>query len=49
MGLGEDYYDQFYRWYSNLSAIDQYEYAEKNPLPVDWVDLYQTIKEHPWV
>jgi hypothetical protein len=44
MGPGEDYYDQFYRWYSNLPAREQDDYALRNPVPTDWVDLYQTIR-----
>ncbi|AHE52329.1 hypothetical protein NX02_02855 [Sphingomonas sanxanigenens DSM 19645 = NX02] len=49
MGPGEDYYDEFYRWFSNLSAAEQAHYALNNPPPVDWVDLYEIIKEHPWI
>ncbi|MGY2732757.1 hypothetical protein ACVWYO_000431 [Sphingomonas sp. UYP23] len=49
MGPGEDYYDQFYQWYSNLSASEQGDYALRNPVPDDWIDLYQTIKDHPWL
>jgi hypothetical protein len=49
MGAGEEYYDAFYRWFSSLSPTEQSDYALKYPVPDDWTDLYQTIKEGPWV
>jgi hypothetical protein len=49
MGAGEGYYDEFYHWYSELSASEQDDYALKNPVPADWAKFYQTIRLHPWL
>lgn len=48
MGGGEDYYDQFYRWFSRLTPDEQVAYAIANKPPVGWRKFYETIKEHPW-
>jgi hypothetical protein len=48
MGGGEEYYDQFYRWFSGLTPDEQEAYASANEPPAGWRKLYQTIKEHPW-
>jgi hypothetical protein len=49
MGMGEDYYNQFYRWFSNLSAIEQDNYALANPPPSGWANVYKNIASHPWL
>jgi hypothetical protein len=49
MGDGEDYYNQFYRWFSSLPAAQQDEFARTNKPPSEWRDLYATIQAHPWV
>ena len=49
MGDGEDYYNQFYRWFSALSEPEQEAFARANEPPPEWSDLYTTIKAHPWL
>jgi hypothetical protein len=49
MGDGEQYYDQFYRWFSALSASEQDAFAGANQPPSGWADLYTTIKANPWL
>ena len=48
MGGGEDYYNQFYRWFSNLDAEKQDAYALENNPPFGWRKIYTTIRKHPW-
>jgi hypothetical protein len=48
MGDGEDYYNEFYRWFSTLPAADQDAFARVNPPPSEWRNLYETIKADPW-
>jgi hypothetical protein len=48
MGGGEDYYNDFYRWFSALTPAEQDAYAQSNEPPLAWRDLYSTIKAHPW-
>lgn len=49
MGDGEDYYNQFYRWFSALPVTEQDAYARSNEPPSGWRNLYATIKLHPLV
>ena len=49
MGEGEDYYNQFYRWFSVLHEAEQDAFARTNEPPPEWRELYATIKTHPWV
>lgn len=48
MGRGEEYYDEFYRWFSNLDAVGQSNYILAHPEPVEWKGFYTTIINHPW-
>jgi hypothetical protein len=48
MSAGEDYYDQFYRWFSGLSPAEQDAYARANEPPSGWRHLYETIRQHAW-
>jgi hypothetical protein len=36
MGRGEDYLDQFSKWFGSLSHAEQEAYARANPLPRAW-------------
>jgi len=49
MGPGEDYYFEFYRWFSGLSNAEKAAYSEANQPPSGWQDLYKIIIEDPWV
>jgi hypothetical protein len=46
MGHGEDVYNRFYQWLSQLSDEQVAEYAEKYPEPRGW--QYAQIRAHPW-
>jgi hypothetical protein len=48
MGDGEEYYNQFYRWFSALPAAEQDAYVSSNEPPSGWRDLYTIIKRQPW-
>ena len=48
MGRGEDYYNDFYKWFSGLLPIEQEAYALANEPPRGWLNLYDTIRQHPW-
>ena len=48
MGCGEDYYNQFYRWFSGLHPAEQDQYSRVNEPPQGWGELYDTIRKHPW-
>ncbi len=48
MGEGEGYYDQFYRWFSDLSPAEQSTFALSHAPPSGWENLYETIRKHPW-
>lgn len=49
MGYGEEYYNQFYKWFSRLDSNAQITYAADNPEPDDWAGIYERIKSHPWL
>jgi hypothetical protein len=48
MGRGEDYYNEFYKWFSVLGATERYLYALGHPEPADWKGFYATIVSRPW-
>lgn len=48
MGSGEEYYNEFYRWFSGLSGAEQAAYSLANKPPSGWHNLYDTIINHPW-
>lgn len=48
MGRGEDYYNDFYKWFSGLLPSEQEAYALANEPPRGWLNLYDTIRQHPW-
>ena len=48
MGGGEEYYDQFYRWFSNLSHMTQDDFAQSHLPPFGWEDIYKNIRQNPW-
>jgi hypothetical protein len=48
MGPGEEYYNQFYRWFSALSRADQHEYSSAHEPPSGWKNIYEAIGQHPW-
>lgn len=48
MGPGEDYYDEFYRWFSSLHKDAQSGYIEENPEPPGWQRFYERILSSPW-
>jgi dienelactone hydrolase len=48
MGPGESYYDQFYRWFSDLDEAARRDFMNRNPEPSDWTGIYATIVRHPW-
>jgi len=48
MGSGEDYYNEFYRWFSNLGEAARRDFVSRHPEPSDWQGIYATIIEHPW-
>ena len=49
MGLGEDLYNNFYRWFSGLSDEAARAYEADKPEPADWRGFYQRIRQSPWV
>lgn len=49
MGHAEDYYDQFYRWFSKLEENERQQFIQENPEPSDWSGFYRTIIVHPWL
>ena len=36
MGRGEEYYNEFYRWFSALTPAEQEEYVRSNAPPYEW-------------
>ncbi len=48
MGSGEDYYLEFYRYYSRLSEEDATDYAREYPEPRGWHGKYAQIRANPW-
>jgi hypothetical protein len=49
MGGGEEYYDEFYRWFSKLTPNVQTEFQLSNPEPQPWKGTYKIMKDHPWL
>ena len=49
MGAGEEAYDQFYKWFSGLTASERLEFARTNPEPPDWAGFFKMITDHPWI
>lgn len=49
MGYGEDYYDEFYKWFSRLDLATWTDYAENFPEPIEWKGFYKMIMDHPWI
>lgn len=48
MGPGQDYYWDFYRWFSGLPDAEKTAYAKAYPPPAGWDHLYRMIIEDPW-
>jgi hypothetical protein len=48
MGYGEDLYDVFYQWFSNLTDAQADDFAGRNPEPTEWSGQYAMIRAHPW-
>ena len=48
MGYGEEYYDTFYRWFSNLSETERTHFEIENPEPQEWKGFFRMIAERPW-
>ncbi|MBL6852261.1 MAG: hypothetical protein ISS15_00920 [Alphaproteobacteria bacterium] len=49
MGDGEDTYNDFYKWFSRLTAAERVEFVRANPEPEGWVGFYEMIADHPWL
>lgn len=49
MGYEEEYYDQFYKWFSNLIAPEQDGFVARNPEPNGWEGFYDMIRKNPWL
>lgn len=49
MGRGEEYYDQFYQWFSALPAGEQAAFRRKYAEPRGWKGFYETIIQNPWL
>jgi len=49
MGGGEDYYDNFYHWFSRLNEASRNELMSQFPEPEDWKGFYEMIIDHPWI
>lgn len=48
MGYGEEYYDTFYQWFSDLSEIERARFEAENPEPQKWKGFFRMIAEAPW-
>jgi hypothetical protein len=48
MGSGEEFYNMFYRKFSDLSQIDQTSFIKQFPEPASWVGFYKMILDNPW-
>lgn len=48
MGPGESAYNEFYRWFSELTASERAAFASANPEPLGWDGFYKMIADHPW-
>ena len=40
MGYGEDYLDQFNKWWRTCSPKDKQKYARRYPAPAEWLGFY---------
>jgi hypothetical protein len=48
MGRGEDYYNEFYKWFSVLGSTERDRYVLGQPEPAEWKGFYAMIVSHPW-
>ena len=48
MGRGEEIYDMFYRWFSDLSEVERARFEAEHPEPKQWKGFYRMIAESPW-
>lgn len=48
MGYGEEYYNEFYKWFSNLSVAAAAGFMQQNPEPEAWNGFYEILLKHPW-
>ena len=48
MGMGENYYNAFYKWFSGISSDERKNYVDRFPEPPQWMGFYNNIEKHPW-
>jgi hypothetical protein len=46
MGPGEDYWDEFDRWYKRKNPDHRKRYREENPEPDGWEGFYDLKEKH---
>jgi hypothetical protein len=47
MGYGQDYHQNFWKWFSSLDAVAQEAYCRDHPEPGGWAGFYRMIIDHP--
>lgn len=48
MGDGEGYYNDFYRWFSDLGDDERKRFVALNPELEEWAGFYKMIEDSPW-
>lgn len=48
MGTGEEYYIEFYQWFSDMKYKEQMLFMSENIEPEEWAGFYEMIISKPW-